>query len=187
MKYALSCESAGLEADHYGHFDRRLSVGGPSAHSPPPRTRFNINQLRPEMIRSVRAIVRSPIPEHPVLRPGIVVAVSCLAFESPQSKLHFPATPESRPELLFWLSPDHLLPYSKFLRRQPASHFWMLAHKERLCSRHPDQFLTDPMSETFSPKGFRFESIGELIYYLRLHQFNANKFSVCQVGDIHIM
>ncbi len=156
-------------------------------HSPPPRTRFNINQLRPEMIRSVRAIVRSPIPEHPVLRPGSVVAVSCLAFESPQSKLHFPATPESRPELLFWLSPDHLLPYSKFLRRQPASHFWMLAHKERLCSRHPDQFLTDPMSETFSPKGFRFESIGELIYYLRLHQFNANKFSVCQVGDIHIM
>ena len=43
------------------------------------------------------------------------------------------------------------------------------------------------MTETFSPKGFRFESIGELIYYLRLHQFNPNKFVVCQVGDIHIM
>jgi len=63
----------------------------------------------------------------------------------------------------------------------------MLAHKERLYSRHPDQFLTDPITETFSPKGFRFESIGELIYYLRLHQFNPNKFEVCQVGDIHIM
>jgi len=43
------------------------------------------------------------------------------------------------------------------------------------------------MSETFSPKGFRFESIGELIYYLRLHQFEREQILGCQVGDIHIM
>src|SRR6266702_2969935 len=93
------------------------------------------------MIRAVRAIVRRVTPEYPFLEPGTVMAVSSLAFE-PSSAPRFPATAEIKPDLLFWLSPNDLLPYSKFLRRQPLGEFWMLALKERVSrSREPIQFL----------------------------------------------
>jgi len=113
------------------------------------------------------------------------MAVSSLAFE-PSSAPRFPATAEIKPDLLFWLSPNDLLPYSKFLRRQPRGEFWMLALKERLQSPDPNQFLANPSKETLGPKPFRFESLGEVIYYLRSQRLNPKKFKFFYAGDIEL-
>ncbi len=73
-----------------------------------------------------------------------------------------------------------------FLRRQPRSEFWMLALKERVQCGHPDQFLGDPIKPSLSSSGFRFESLGELVFYLRFHQLDWRKFKVCFVADINM-
>ena len=112
-----------------------------------------------------------------------MVLISHLAFD-PAPGRRFPATLQAQPGPIFWLSADYLLPYSKFLRRQPRSEFWMLALKERIHSGHPDQFLSDPMKQILGSTGFRFESIGELIFYLGYHQLDPHKFKVCFVADI---
>ena len=59
-----------------------------------------------------------------------MVLISHLAFDLAPGR-RFPATLQAQPGPIFWLSADYLLPYSKFLRRQPRSEFWMLALKER--------------------------------------------------------
>jgi hypothetical protein len=136
------------------------------------------------MIRSLRAIVRHGIAEYPALAPGTVVLVSDLAFEPTDRHRHFPATLESQPTPLLRLAPDDLLPYSKYLRREPGSEFWMLALKERLLSKEADPFVSDPINQTLGPKGFRFESLGEVAHYLRHQQLNPHKFKTCYVFDL---
>src|SRR6266849_174990 len=118
------------------------------------------------MIRSLKAIIRWSVPGHPALAPGTVVLTSHLAFDPPPGR-RFPATLQAQLGPIFWLPAEYLLPYSKFLRRQPRSEFWMLALKERVQCGRPDQFLGDPIKQTLSSNGFRFESFGELIFYLR--------------------
>ncbi len=135
------------------------------------------------MLRSLKAIVRGSVPEHPSLAPGTMVLISHLAFD-PAPGRRFPATLQAQLGPIFWLSAEYLLPYSKFLRRQPRSEFWMLALKERVECGHPDQFLGDPIKQTLSSSGFRFESLGELIFYLRYQQLDGRKFKVCFVADI---
>ena len=41
----------------------------------------------------------------------------------------------------------------------------MLALKERLLSKDVVQLLSDPIKQTLGPKGFRFESLGEVAHY----------------------
>jgi hypothetical protein len=136
------------------------------------------------MIHSLRAIVRYAIPEYPALAPGTLVRISDWAFDPRDQQRRFPATLQSQPAPLLWLAPNHLLPYSRFLRRQPRSEFWMLALKENLLGRDADQFLSDPIKETSGAKAFRFESLGEVVHYMRRQQLNAHKFKLCYVFDI---
>jgi hypothetical protein len=60
----------------------------------------------------------------------------------------------------------------------------MLALKKNLLGRDTDQFLSDPIKETLGAKAFRFESLGEVVHYLRQQQLNAQKFKLCYVFDI---
>ena len=136
------------------------------------------------MIHSRRAIVRHTIPEYPALAPGTLVLISDWAFDPRDQLRRFPATLQSQPAPLLWLAPNPLLPYSKYLRRQPRSEFWMLALKEKLLGRDADQFVSDPIKLTLGAKAFRFESLGEVVHYLRQQQLNANKFKICYVCDI---
>ena len=136
------------------------------------------------MIQSVKAIVRGTIPEYPALKPGTLVLISHWALAPEDRHRRFPATLPSQPAPVHWLAPEMLLPYSKFLRRQPSAEFWMLAVKERLLSQDADAFLSDPIKQRLGPKGFRFESLGEVVYFLRHHQLNAQKFKICHVCDV---
>ena len=137
------------------------------------------------MIRSLKAIIRWSVPGHPALAPGTLVLTSHLAFDPPPGR-RFPATLQAQLGPIFWLPAEYLLPHSKFLRRQPRSEFWMLALKERLQGGHPEPFLSDPIKQTLSSKAFRFESIGELIFYLSYHQLDPHKFNACFVADIGV-
>lgn len=132
------------------------------------------------MMRPVRAIVRSAIPELPQLKPGLVVQVNHLAFDS-ESGPRFPVVPEVGPDLLFWAEPKYLLPYAKFLQRQPYDEFWSLIYKERLRCNDPLKFLSDPWRERAGADAFRFESIGELRHYLDYHSLNPAKFRISHI------
>ena len=85
---------------------------------------------------------------------------------------------------LYWVSPENLLPYSSFLRRQPTSEFWMLALKQTLLSEGRMEFLSDAKKQSPGPKPFRFESLGEVLYYVLEYRLDPQKFRICCVGDI---
>ncbi len=61
-----------------------------------------------------------------------------------------------------------------------------LALKERLKSPDLNQFLANPSKETLGPKPFRFESLGEVIYYFRSQRLNPKKFKFFYAGDIEL-
>lgn len=136
------------------------------------------------MISSVRTIVRWPIEEYPALAPGDVVLISHLAFEPGDQKRHFPATAQRQPCPVLWLCAEDLLPASKFLQHQPSSGFWMLGLKQALVGHDVDQFISDPIRQTLGPKGFRFESPGELFYYVKHYQLRPEKFMICYVSSL---
>ncbi len=134
------------------------------------------------MIRSVRAIVREP--KWPALAAGTLVLVSDRAFEADAQQRVFPATLATTPTEIYWANPENLLPYSSFLRRQPTSKFWMLAWKQPLLSEGAMVFLSDAIKQSPGPKPFRFESLGEVLYYVLEYRLDPQKFKICCVGDI---
>lgn len=83
----------------------------------------------------------------------------------------------------FWrLSPDKLLALSDLYLRQPEEDFWVVG---RLNFR-PSQgmWLSDPVRLLFGPDPFRFESEGELRFFMRQASatFNTNR---CWIGQLH--
>lgn len=126
------------------------------------------------MIRSIKAIVRCSIPGCS-LKPGDAVLVSSLAFQDGFGS-RFPATLESDPEPLFWLERKYLLPMSEYLAWRPTTDFWELMYKPALKGKDPDRFIKDARTEILGPLGFRFESEGELIHYLRFRGLNPKLF-----------
>lgn len=136
------------------------------------------------MIHSLRAILRYSIPDCPPLVAGTLVLISDLAFQPGNEQRLFPGAIDEQSSPLFWLSPVCLLPSRRFLRIQPRSEFWMLALKQPLRGRPADQFLADPVQQGWGPKGFRFESIGELIFYVKQYQLDSHTIELYHVRDL---
>jgi len=134
-------------------------------------------------MRSIRAIVRGPVLEYPWLEPGTMARVSHFAFEN-NTTLRFPATSDSAPGMLLWLRPSDLLARRKFLLRQPHSEFWMLALKPHRRRPNTAMLLSDPLTQSFGAMGFRFESQGELVYYLRSRQLDQTEFQICHTLEL---
>jgi hypothetical protein len=105
-------------------------------------------------------------------RPGSVVWVSHWAFEGTGAS-RFPATPQANPDRLLWLSPAELLPEWEFLHRQPLYEFWVLLLRQGRRGRESVAYLSDPWNQVFGPTLFRFESLGELTYFLERSAFNT--------------
>ncbi len=59
----------------------------------------------------------------------------------------------------------------------------MLALKRPLLSGGPAQFVSDPTKQNVGSTAFRFESLGEVIYYMKEYQLDPTKFKICSVGD----
>jgi hypothetical protein len=129
------------------------------------------------MIRSTKAIVRSVIPGCSI-KPGAVVWVSNLAFESGSGR-RFPATAETSPDPIFWIDPEYLLSMDHFLKkRQPIRDYWAVMFGPSFLSGDPKFAIEQPMSETLGLKPYRFESLGEVVYYFRLHALDPTKFNI---------
>lgn len=134
------------------------------------------------MPRSIRAIVREP--KWPALPAGTLLLVSHFAFEADAQHRVFPATLPKPPTDVYWVSPANLLPYSSFLQRQPISEFRILALKQTLLSEGRLEFLSDAKKQSLGLKPFRFESLGEVLYYMLEYRLDPQKFKICCVGDI---
>ena len=132
-------------------------------------------------LRSVRAIVRSEVSTDPPLEAGSAVWVSHWAFEGTGAP-RFPATPQASPDRLLWLSPTELLPEWEFLHRQPLEAYWVMLLPQGRRGRGPVAHLSDPWNQVFGLPPFRFESLGELTYYLR-ERWPLNRHEV-QVGFV---
>jgi hypothetical protein len=118
-------------------------------------------------MRSTDAIVRRELlTAVGRLAPGSVVCVSDLAFEGTGGP-RFPATMKDNPDPLMWLTPQDLLPAKEFLHRQPFEEFWTLVLRPRRARRRRGRFLSDPWTQRFGTEPFRFESLGEVVYYVR--------------------
>jgi len=59
----------------------------------------------------------------------------------------------------------------------------MLALKQPLLSGEPVQFMSDPTKQTAGSTAFRFESLGEVVYYMKEYQLEPTKFKICFAGD----
>src|ERR1700704_5143189 len=135
------------------------------------------------MIHSSTAILRCSIPEYPSLEAGNLVLISDLAFESGSQERRFPAALHRPESPLLWFRSTCLLPLSKFLQIQPRSEFWQLVSKQPSPERKTSDFLQDPVKQVWGPKGFRFESVGEVVHYVRLYQLDSHTFKLCHVYD----
>lgn len=112
--------------------------------------------------------------------------VSSLAFD-PRSGLRFPATLETSPDLLFWLEPKYLLPYTEFLHRSPATNYWKLIFKRAVLNEDPAQFIRNPpLAQSLGPFPFRFESYGEVVHYLEVTELDPDKFQIAHVCDLQL-
>jgi hypothetical protein len=130
---------------------------------------------------TIRAIVRFDIPEV-ALPAGVVVLTSARICDPDVDAYRFPAIRENKPERVFYLYAKALLPMSLFLARQPSSDFWFVVHRARWIGGHPDYFLSDPRKADAGLRPFRFESEGEVLYYLRDYRMGLRKVLIGRMG-----
>lgn len=71
-----------------------------------------------------------------------------------------------------------LLPLGEFLQRQPIHDFWFLIHLRTFKDGKPNCYLSDPRRVRMGSMPFRFESEGELIYYLRHYELSSAAFLI---------
>jgi hypothetical protein len=86
--------------------------------------------------------------------------------------------PEGHP-LPFTLVPrDKLLDMSRFLKQQPSKNFWGLRRLNVLSLNYNVEYLENATTESWGNLPFRFESLGELVYYCKLHSLITSSYWV---------
>ena len=133
------------------------------------------------MLPCLKAIIRDTLPGLDIV-PGSVVHVAEAILEAPDGA-KFPAILDRDSNYVLRLSRSEILPCSQFLTRQPFLEFWIVAHI-RSWHTKPNCFLSDPRRETMGPKPYRFESIGEVRYYLKQRNMNITKFLISKMGKL---
>ena len=84
-----------------------------------------------------------------------------------------------------WMEREELLPRQQYLRNQPIRRYWCLARVKLPSEFEPDEpiFLSDAATEQFGNYPFRFESLGEVVYYMKEHDLKPRDF---WIGDFCI-
>lgn len=82
------------------------------------------------------------------------------------------------PANLVWLRGQNLLARSQFLRRQPTRRFYFLADQKLFHSDNYYFFLEDVTDLKFGYRPFRFESFGEVVYFLRQRGLESDRFLI---------
>jgi len=132
---------------------------------------------------TIRAIVRYDIPKLQVSA-GLVVLTSSWICQPCDITRRFPAVPEKRLPVLLHFQADALLPLTCFLTRQPSADFLILIDQARWLEGHPECFISDPRALALGRRPFRFESDGELRYYLCEYQLSLSKFLTGRIASL---
>src|SRR5258708_700053 len=132
---------------------------------------------------TIRAIVRYDV-EKPQVSAGAVVLTSSWICQPCGLTRRFPAVPENQPQVLLHFRADALLPLTSFLARQPSADFLILIDRERWLEGHGDCFMSDPRKLALGPRPFRFESDGELRYYLCEYNLSLSRFLTGRIASL---
>ena len=135
------------------------------------------------VVSTIRAIVRDSVSGTP-FSSGMSVLTSSRLVDAADHRIRFPVISESQPDVCAQVTVEKLLPVTQFLVRQPLSRFWLLAHRKRLHSGHARCFISMPWRVMTGWPPFRFESEGELLYYMKLYSLSSREFSVMKVTPL---
>lgn len=109
---------------------------------------------------------------HPAFGKGTLVAALCPSIGPARVTIrpHAKATPTMEAALA------SLLAFSSYLRIQPSDEFWCLRRRDS--ETGDDVYLSDAKTERYGSDKFRFESLGELVFWLKEHRQLAYHFHV---------
>lgn len=135
------------------------------------------------MSDSVQAIVRLDIKDSVGLVPaGSLVHVARKTIQAGMfTSAVVPFTWGDRLGDLRWAPKRAFLPLSRFLALQPLHNFWALAQLNRLQKQDPNYFLMLAKDHVFGRFPFHFDSLGEVLYYIKLHNLAANNFYIAHL------
>ena len=123
------------------------------------------------------AIIRETVPGSNSLKAGLRVKVAADAlFNKSRPGALCVCYFDEAPGSFFAIAGSNLLDCRYYLRNSMSSKFWCLAAKNRLLVDKPDKFLSDAREFTFGNIPFRFESEGELIYYLYEKELDTDEY-----------
>lgn len=91
--------------------------------------------------------------------------------------------PEGRPWKLVWLPRSALLPLRQVFADQPKSKFWVMAKRRAFLSGDPSAFVSRPRlcaMERFGCVPWRFESLGELVYWANSRRLKLSQYVVLE-------
>ena len=90
----------------------------------------------------------------------------------------FLAIPERNFGRAIRIPASNLLPLGEVFQRRPIHDFWSLTHLKSFAAGKTDCFLSDPRRIRFGPLPFRFESEGELVYFMRHYDLQFPAFLI---------
>ena len=77
-----------------------------------------------------------------------------------------------------WAAAEDVLRLTEYLKNQPTDAFWVLAVKASVGG--PLSYLADPRKGTNGQTPFRFESEGELLYYVKMNKRDTRQYSAME-------
>lgn len=131
----------------------------------------------------LRAIVRDHVPGQAQLVPGMICQALSLDKELSSAKMSLYVDCFGN---RFWASNEWFLALSRFLYVQPFKNFWCLLDCQKRQEDPSRMFLSDARTVQFGAVPFRFESRGELYYYLKEYfsEFNLDNYIVGQFESL---
>lgn len=128
--------------------------------------------------QTIRAIVRFSH-EGSRLVAGDLVTTSLLSFTSTLGP-EPPFVQIAVDTEIGWVPRWLVLPLHQYLCRKPVGWFWVLAKSKRLLFGKPNPFLSKPDTRQYGEIPFRFESPGELTYYVKNNRIPFGSHSVME-------
>lgn len=104
------------------------------------------------------------------------LALKCRIVDHHRRDICFPAASVERPELVIPVPRKIMLDRRRFLKRQPVRKYWTITRPD--WTKPEALFLQDPKTITFGPCPHRFESFGEVVYYMNRYKLISRHYLV---------
>lgn len=136
------------------------------------------------MAEQVEAILRYQAHGREEFLPGMVFTTSPEAFKKGNEGGMFLFLLKGKPAARIRSLPGLFLPQEWYLLKQPTRKFWALIKLNLFNTGDSNYFLNDPEHLLYSKQPFRFESIGELNYFMDEKHLNRRLFSTAEFGKV---